>query len=124
MKCVLLPPPFGDVYGNFKGLMKYGFLNPPLGLCYLAASLKRAGHQAPVLDCEAQGLNLAKILEIVRREKPDLIGITATSPEMHNALAIAAGLKSACPFPSSWAGCMPPSSRKRSWLTMTVSTLP
>jgi radical SAM superfamily enzyme YgiQ (UPF0313 family) len=70
-----------------------------LGLCYLAASLKRAGHQAPVLDCEAQGLNLAKIREIIRRERPDLIGITATSPEMHNAAAIAAGLKSAFSIP-------------------------
>ena len=93
MKCVLIAPPFSDVYGNFKSIMKYGFLNPPLGLCYLEASLKQAGHQALVLDCEAQGLNLARIEEIIHRERPDLIGITATSPEMHNAVAIASGLK-------------------------------
>lgn len=74
-------------------MMKYGFLNPPLGLCYLSASLKKAGHQALVLDCEAQGLNIDKIFEIIQREKPDLLGITATSPELANALTIAAELK-------------------------------
>jgi radical SAM superfamily enzyme YgiQ (UPF0313 family) len=79
--------------------MRYGFLNPPLGLCYLAAALKRAGHQALVLDCEAQGLNLTSILEIIQRGKPDLIGITATSPELNNAVAIAAGLKSSLATP-------------------------
>lgn len=99
MKCVLIAPPFGSVYGTFKGLMRYGFLNPPLGLCYLAAALKRAGHQALVLDCEAQGLNLTSILEIIQRGKPDLIGITATSPELNNAVAIAAGLKSSLATP-------------------------
>ena len=86
MKCLLIAPPFSNVYGNFKSMMKYGFLNPPLGLCYLSASLKKAGHQALVLDCEAQGLNIGKIFEIVQREKPDLIGLTATSPELANAL--------------------------------------
>ncbi|MBW1918454.1 MAG: radical SAM protein [Deltaproteobacteria bacterium] len=94
MKCILISPPFSNVYGSFKAILKYGFLNPPLGLCYLAASLKRAGHQPLVLDCEAQGYNVAKILEIVQREKPDLIGITATSPEFYNAVAIAEALKS------------------------------
>ncbi len=93
MKCLLISPPFGNVYGSFKSILKYGFLNPPLGLCYLAAALKKAGHQAVILDCEAQGLNIAKILEIVRRERPDLIGVTATSPEFHNAVAVAAAIK-------------------------------
>ena len=93
MKCLLIAPPFSNVYGNFKSIMKYGFLNPPLGLCYLSASLKKAGHQARVLDCEAQGLNMAKLFEIVQQEKPDLIGLTATSPELANALTIAAELK-------------------------------
>lgn len=94
MRCLLIAPPFGNVYGSFKTILKYGFLNPPLGLCYLAGALKAAGHQAVVLDCEAQGLNFPKILEIIRRQKPDLIGITATSPEFHNAVAIAQALKS------------------------------
>ena len=85
-------------------MMKYGFLNPPLGLCYLSASLKRAGHQALVLDCEAQGLNITKIFEIVRQEKPDLIGITATSPELANALTIAAELKAKLSIPIVFGG--------------------
>ena len=85
-------------------MMKYGFLNPPLGLCYLSASLKRAGHQALVLDCEAQGLNIAKIFEIVQREKPDLIGLTATSPELANALTIAAELKGKLSIPIVFGG--------------------
>jgi radical SAM superfamily enzyme YgiQ (UPF0313 family) len=104
MKCLLIAPPFSNVYGNFKSIMKYGFLNPPLGLCYLSASLKRAGHQALVLDCEAQGLNMAKIFEIVAREQPDLIGLTATSPELANALTIAAELKTRLTIPIVFGG--------------------
>lgn len=104
MKCLLIAPPFSSVYGNFKSIMKYGFLNPPLGLCYLSASLKRAGHQARVLDCEAQGLNITKILEIVAQDRPDLIGITATSPELANALAIAAELKAKVKIPIVFGG--------------------
>ncbi|MGQ9921437.1 MAG: B12-binding domain-containing radical SAM protein [Desulfobacca sp.] len=104
MKCLLIAPPFSNVYGNFKSIMKYGFLNPPLGLCYLAASLKRAGHQSWVLDCEAQGLNIAKILAIIQREQPDLIGITATSPELANALTIAQELKARSAIPIVFGG--------------------
>ena len=104
MKCLLIAPPFSNVYGNFKSMMKYGFLNPPLGLCYLSASLKKAGHQALVLDCEAQGLNIGKIFEIVQREKPDLIGLTATSPELANALTIAAELKTKLAIPIVFGG--------------------
>jgi len=99
MKCLLISPPFGNVYGSFKSILKYGFLNPPLGLCYLAAAVKRAGHQALVLDCEAQGLNITRIWEIIRREQPGLIGITATSPEFHNAVAVAEALKSRLAIP-------------------------
>lgn len=104
MKCLLIAPPFSNVYGNFKSMMKYGFLNPPMGLCYLSASLKRAGHQALVLDCEAQGLNITRIYEIVDREKPDLIGLTATSPELANALTIAAELKAKHSIPIVFGG--------------------
>ena len=104
MKCLLIAPPFSNVYGNFKSIMKYGFLNPPLGLCYLSAALKKAGHQARVLDCEAQGLNMTKLFEIVQQEKPDLIGITATSPELANALTIASELKRRCAIPIVFGG--------------------
>jgi anaerobic magnesium-protoporphyrin IX monomethyl ester cyclase len=104
MKCLLIAPPFSNVYGNYKSMMKYGFLNPPLGLCYLSASLQRAGHQALVLDCEAQGLNIARIFEIIAQEKPDLIGITATSPELANALTIAAELKAKLTIPIVFGG--------------------
>lgn len=104
MKCILIAPPFSNVYGNFKSIMKYGFLNPPLGLCYLSASLKKAGHQALVLDCEAQGLNMAKLFEIIQQKKPDLIGLTATSPELANALTIAAELKTRFTVPIVFGG--------------------
>jgi radical SAM superfamily enzyme YgiQ (UPF0313 family) len=104
MKCLLIAPPFSNVYGNFKSMMKYGFLNPPLGLCYLSASLKRAGHQALVLDCEAQGLNITKLFEIVQKEQPDLIGLTATSPELANALTIADELKAKLAIPIVFGG--------------------
>ena len=35
MKCLLIAPPFSNVYGNFKSMMKYGFLKPALWVCVI-----------------------------------------------------------------------------------------
>lgn len=56
MRTLLLGPPWGDIYGDFKQAAKVGVNYPPLGLCYLASAwltprrviynLRRAGPKA------------------------------------------------------------------------------
>lgn len=49
---------------------------PPLGLGYLASSLRDAGHEVQIVDCIAKNINVKTIQELVKKEQPQLIGVT------------------------------------------------
>ena len=66
MKVVLISPPYGNIYGSFQPALKVGFLNPPLGLCYLAACLQRVGHNVKIIDAEAQDYGYKDIVKAVK----------------------------------------------------------
>ncbi|MDD5145721.1 MAG: radical SAM protein [Candidatus Pacebacteria bacterium] len=51
---------------------------PPQGLCFLAAVLREKGYAVKIIDAEATGEGDAIILNMVRAENPDYIGISAT----------------------------------------------
>ena len=93
MRVLLINPPWvlhrkGNIWRNVASVM------PPLGLGWLAAVLEREGHEAAILDCHALGLDLAGIHRWVR-ERPafDLVGLTATTPLIANAIEIARTIK-------------------------------
>ena len=92
-RILLIGPPWGDVYGNFKHVAKVGVFYPPLGLCYLKSPLQADGHQVKVVDGEASGFSLNDILGVVRDYKPDIIGIQIVSPLWLTAVAIATAVK-------------------------------
>ncbi len=62
-----------------------------LGLGYLAACLKQAGHQVRVLDANnrARRQTRFQIARELREFRPDLVGVSATSPVYRAALAVA-----------------------------------
>ncbi|MFC1699090.1 B12-binding domain-containing radical SAM protein [Candidatus Omnitrophota bacterium] len=99
MKIVLIAPSYAEIYGSFRSALKVGFLNPPLGLCYLAACLQKEGHEVKIIDAEAQNCNLEDILRQTKAQAPGLVGITATSPEFANAALIAKALKDTLDVP-------------------------
>jgi radical SAM superfamily enzyme YgiQ (UPF0313 family) len=92
-RILLIGPPWGDVYGNFKHVAKVGVFYPPLGLCYLKSPLVAAGYDVKVLDAEASGLSLDGILSVVEGFRPDMVGIQVVSPLWGAARAIAAAVK-------------------------------
>lgn len=92
-RILLIGPPWGDVYGNFKHVAKVGVFYPPLGLCYLKGSLVAAGHQVRVVDGEASGLSLPSILSLVGDYKPDIVGIQVVSPLWETAKMLASAIK-------------------------------
>jgi anaerobic magnesium-protoporphyrin IX monomethyl ester cyclase len=67
--------------------------NPPLGLLYLASTLQAAGHDVEVLDSQVEGLRFDGIQGIVRRVKPDLVGTSAMSFTLIDALYTAKAVK-------------------------------
>jgi len=74
-KTLLIIPSQEKVYG-----MKIGPAYPPLGILYIGSALEEAGADVKILDFDAGRLNDSKVLDFIGQFKPDLIGITATTP--------------------------------------------
>src|SRR3989339_1924926 len=99
MKSILLiNPPW--VIGENKNLWKdVASCWPSLGLAYIGAVLEKAGHQVKYLDCSACHLTVKDTIEKIKSDgdKFDFVGLTATTPLINNALAIADGIKEFLP---------------------------
>ncbi|MBM4395813.1 MAG: cobalamin-dependent protein [Deltaproteobacteria bacterium] len=68
-------------------------VGPPLGLAYLAAAAREAGHDPRIVDANALGLNEAATVLAVLADAPRVVGITATTPTFPAAGRLAAALK-------------------------------
>jgi len=54
-------------------------LVPPLGLGYIASALESRGHTVSIVEGISYGDSLSDALELITRQKPDIVGYTATS---------------------------------------------
>lgn len=72
-------------------------VGPPLGLAYLASAAREAGHEAIVVEANAEGLDDADVVSRVLAFDPDVIGITATTPTIRQAGRIADAIKASKP---------------------------
>lgn len=79
MKILLIQPKF-----------KTHLITPPLGLGYLASSLRQDNHYVQLLDCVAHNIN---ILDCIERLKPDFIGITVISPSYTAVIDLIANIR-------------------------------
>jgi len=61
----------------------------PLGICYLAAILQREGIGVDLVDGAAEKLDQSDIIEKVKKENFDVLGITSTSVSFHRAVELA-----------------------------------
>ena len=99
MKILLIQPPWGDVYGSYKEVARIGNAYPPLGLCYLSAALKKKRWQTKIIDAEIEGKDIVAIVEEAQNYRPDVIGITATTPTYNSAKKVAKALKARTDVP-------------------------
>jgi radical SAM superfamily enzyme YgiQ (UPF0313 family) len=53
---------------------------PPLGLAYVAAALREAGHTVDILDAYALGWSWARFADVLAQRRPDVLGLTAMTP--------------------------------------------
>ncbi len=67
------------------------YAQPPMGLALIAAVLERAGYPVTVVDANALNLKLEAITPLVKDS--DVIGLTAMTPTINAAIAIARNLK-------------------------------
>ncbi|MBF0103584.1 MAG: radical SAM protein [Desulfobacterales bacterium] len=97
-KLLLIAPPSDVIYGTYKALYRKGFLNPPIHLCYVAASAEAAGHKATILDGDAERLTISDIIQTIKQCSPHLIGITSTSIDFWVAAEIIIQIKTIFPY--------------------------
>lgn len=93
-KILLINPPW--VIGEDNNLWKQvGSCWPSLGLAYIAAVLERAGFFVKYLDCSAEQLTVNDTIKAIKEYQDDFdfIGLTATTPLINNALAIARAVR-------------------------------
>ena len=101
MKILLLRGParssitadMSDIFDDDVGIYQ------PLGLLYLHSSLKKKRPQDDVhiLDCVAEGLDIATLTDRVSRIKPDIIGITVLTFQLVEVYRCAAAIKKHLP---------------------------
>lgn len=90
MKVLLINPPFepADSVGESRSVRFVLNITPPLGLAYLAAFLEKKGDQVKILDYTSR-YSYPPLLRILEHFRPDIIGITATTPSFTSAGKIA-----------------------------------
>lgn len=92
MKVLLVNPNYLNVYRyvNEESTM----ILPPLGLAYIAAVLRDKNIAVKILDLAAYNMDDAHAREAMKREKPDIVGITAATNTIEEAYRIAGIAKS------------------------------
>jgi anaerobic magnesium-protoporphyrin IX monomethyl ester cyclase len=87
MRIALVQPPprseFDKHWARFAGL----------GIAYIASSLRAAGHTIDMLDGKLAHLSVDEIVQAVRENRPDLVGITCMTVEYPRAVQIARRIK-------------------------------
>lgn len=96
MKVLLINPPWGSpedsIWHEVSSVM------PPLGLGWIAAVLETAGHEVRILDAQAERIPVPSIGSAFTSMGPfHLVGITATTPQIQSAVAIARKVKTEWP---------------------------
>lgn len=110
MKISLINPPqffftslsFKDkvsVFINYlqKGAVNAGTAWPPLGILYIGTVLKEAGFEVSVLDAAVKGWYYDKIGKWVKKEGPDIVGISSLTPNFSHGMEIARRVKETLP---------------------------
>ncbi|MFA6227932.1 MAG: radical SAM protein [Patescibacteria group bacterium] len=100
MKILLINPPIQHIIESDmpKELESGMDFLPPLGLMYLAGYLlKHSNHEVKIIDCPVEKINLDALAEIIKLEKPELVGITAMTFTIIDVLMAAKKIKAAQP---------------------------
>jgi len=86
---ILVNPPQKNDISRALGLKA-----PPIGLMYLAAVLREAGEEVEILDADLLDLSIEETAKEVYHKHPSIVGVTATTPTIKNALKVVSAVKS------------------------------
>jgi len=92
-KVLLINPSYRDSYGSAKASL-VDPIYPTLGLLTIAAMAEKFGHKVEVLDLSYQQYDYRTIKDKILSYKPDVVGITGTTPLMNQIRDISVLVKS------------------------------
>lgn len=84
-----------ETYG--KRFKRLGAVQPPLGMCYIAAVLEREGYNVRILDANCLGLLAPEVIPEIASFAPQLIGLYTTTMGSTRVTQIAQEIKQAFP---------------------------
>jgi anaerobic magnesium-protoporphyrin IX monomethyl ester cyclase len=92
-KITLINPPVDikEIYGKYSDLAAF---QPPIGLCSLAAYLKKFNYESNIIDAAILGLGVSSTADLVDKSAPDLVGIYSTTANFNIACRLAEEIKS------------------------------
>ena len=82
-----------SVLGSKKDVFEAGNLYPRIGIASIASFLLQNGISVSILDPDASKLDIKQIMEIMNKEKPDIVGLPAFTEEVFDANTIAKAVK-------------------------------
>lgn len=97
MKVLLIYPPISLRERYSSEIGHAGGKQIPLGVYYLASSVRKAGHDVRVIDGEALQMTAADVGRKAVAYQPDIVGISSTTVAFHRALETAREIKALMP---------------------------
>src|SRR3990167_3174805 len=92
-KILLINPSYRDSYGSAKAAM-IDPVYPTLSLLTIAAMAEQRGHKVEILDMSYSQYDYHIVLDEIKNRKPEIVGITATTPLMNQLRDISVLIKS------------------------------
>ncbi|MDD5070408.1 MAG: radical SAM protein [Candidatus Omnitrophica bacterium] len=95
-KVYLINPPMTveEIYGKYSRLASF---QPPIGLCALAAYLRKNNCSVEIIDAAVLNLSLEEIVFLLSKNEAGLIGIYANTANFHVAKELAGRIKTVMP---------------------------
>lgn len=72
-------------------------IGPPLGLAYITAVLRKNNIKVNIVDANAENLNFQEILLKIKKESPDMIGVTSVTPTIDLCSQLSCEIKKVLP---------------------------
>ncbi len=95
---ILLLHPLGyQVEAATRDISRKANIMPPLGLASIAAYLDQAGFNSSILDCYAHPDADSRFVELLREQRPALLGISVTTASIHDGVRMAGLAKAELP---------------------------
>ena len=79
-KIILVNPPTMD--NAYQELKRFAFMAAPLGIAYIAAYLKEKNVSVDIIDSDPLGLDIEGTVQVIRKKKPEYVGVTAMTATM------------------------------------------